>query len=72
MTKISFLTWQTISNCSVAEFDKVMTAGDQATPSDLSSVPWVLVDEQLLTDPETQLLSSICAAYKGPAPASCI
>jgi hypothetical protein len=71
MSNATDLSWQTISTCAVGEFNKVMTAGDLATPQSLTSVPWILVDGKRRENPDTTLLAAICLAYEGPKPESC-
>jgi len=69
---ISSTTWQQIYQCSVDEYLAVMTAGDMATPQELTTVPWVLVDSVRYNISDANLLATICKAYTGtPLPASC-
>lgn len=66
----SNISWSTISTCSTQEFNAVQTAGMQATPKH-DYVPWVLVNGNLVDNPDYSLLYTICKAYTGPPPASC-
>lgn len=67
------LAWSSVQECSVTESGAVQAAGKTATPADHQYVPWVLVDGELLEDPDTTLLTSICSAYTGsPEPISCV
>lgn len=66
----SGLDWATVNACSQKEANDVQHMGAEATPSH-EYVPWVLVAERQLQQPNYTLLASICAAYTGPAPASC-
>lgn len=65
----SGLTWQTVVECSEQEELDVQNAGMKATPKH-DYVPWVVVDDVLLSNTNS-LLSSICKAYTGPPPVSC-
>lgn len=65
----SGLAWSTVTTCQSKEALDVQNAGASATPKH-DYVPWVLVDNTLLSNTNA-LLSTICSAYTGPKPASC-
>jgi hypothetical protein len=71
MSNATDLAWSTIDACTKTEYNAVMTAGDLATPQSLTSVPWILVNDKKLANPDTTLLAAICLAYQGPKPPSC-
>lgn len=68
---LSIVTWKDIATCADKEASIVQTAAKEATPVH-DSVPWVVVDGTSLSSPRAELFDTICAAYIGPTPASCI
>jgi hypothetical protein len=66
--------WSEIKGCSDEQFKEIMTAGSIATPKELSTVPWILVDGvRYNTTGEVSLLTTICNAYNGSSvPSSCM
>lgn len=65
-------TWQDVYNCQTVGYVPVMTAADVSTPQDLTTVPWVLVNNVRYNTSDANLLETICKAYTGtPIPNSC-
>lgn len=65
----SGLSYATVTDCAAKEANDVQAQGALATPTH-DYVPWVLVDNTLLSN-NNLLTAAICKAYTGPTPASC-
>lgn len=69
MTNTTDLQWSDILDCASNEYDLVMNAAKDATPTH-SYVPWMLVGGELL-DNTNLLQQAVCDAYTGTPPESC-
>ena len=71
----SSTSWKEVLDCAQNEAQSaaVQAAGRDATPAEHTSVPWVVLNGEVIPDPDpdSNLLARICKAYAGPLPKPC-